>query len=157
MAAVLRLAKVADAEAKAARIYDLEKKIADVHVTRTDSVDVHKADNPWPLAEFATRAPGLDWAAYFDAAGLSGQPMVMVWHPSATVGIARLAGGEPLELWKDYLTFHAVDRASGLLPKAFADERFAFYGTVLSGAPKQRDRWKRAVSATSGSIGDAVG
>ena len=150
IAKVLELAKVPDAAAKAARIYDLERKIADVHVSRTDSVDVHKADNPWPLAEFGKRAPGLDWAAYFDAAGLSSQPMIMVWHPSATVGIAKLAGGEPLDLWKDYLTFRAIDRASGLLPKAFAEERFRFYGTVLSGAPKQRDRWKRAVNATSG-------
>ena len=53
------------------------------HVSRTDSVDVLKANNPWPLREFATRAPGLDWDAYFEAAGLSAQPMIMVWHPSA--------------------------------------------------------------------------
>jgi len=126
-------------------------------VSRTDSVDVHKADNPWPVAEFGKRAPGLDWAAYLDAAGLLSQPVIMVWHPSAIAGIAKLAGSEPLELWKDYLAFRAVDRASGLLPKPFADERFRFYGTVLSGAPKQRDRWKRAVNATSGALGDAVG
>ena len=157
IAKVLELAKVPDAAAKAARIYDLERKIADVHVSRTDSVDVHKADNPWPVADFGKRAPGLDWAAYFDAAGLSSQPMIMVWHPSAAVGIAKLAGGEPLDLWKDYLTFRAIDRASGLLPKPYADERFRFYGTVLSGAQKQRDRWKRAVNATSGTLGDAVG
>ena len=159
VAAVLRLAKLADADADAAaaRIYGLERKIAEAHVTRTDSVDVHKADNPWPLAEFATRAPGFDWAAYFEAAGLSGQPMIMVWHPSAAVGIARLAGGEPLDVWKEYLAFRAVDRDAALLPRALADERFRFYGTALSGAKKQRDRWKRAVNATSGALGDAVG
>ncbi len=155
--AVLATAKVPDAEARAGRIYDLEKKIADVHVSRTDSVDVHKADNPWPTAEFPKRAPGLDWKAYLDAAGLSSQPMLMVWHPSATVGIAALAGSEPLETWKDYLTFHVLDRASGLLPRAYADEQFRFYGTALTGQPKPRDRWKRAVSATSAALGDAVG
>jgi putative endopeptidase len=46
---------------------------------------------------------------------------------------------------------------SNVLPKAFADERFAFYGTVMTGTTKQRDRWKRAVDATSGGLGDAVG
>jgi putative endopeptidase len=157
IATVLKLAKIADADAKAARIYDLENEIARVHVSRTDSVDVHKADNPWPLAEFAKRAPGLDWAAYFDAAGLTAQPMIMVWHPTGVAGIAKLAGSQPLDLWKDYLAFHAVDRWSALLPKPFADERFHFYGTVLSGAKVQRDRWKRAVLATSGALGDAVG
>jgi putative endopeptidase len=157
IAAVLKLAKVSGADARAARIYDLEKRIADTHVSRTDSVDVHKANNPWPVKEFSTRAPGLDWAAYFEAAGLSGQPMIMVWHPSATTGIAALAAREPLDTWKDYLTFHAIDRASPLLPRAFAEESFRFYGTALSGTEKPRDRWKRAVDATSAALGDAVG
>ncbi|HEY1252237.1 MAG TPA: M13 family metallopeptidase [Thermoanaerobaculia bacterium] len=157
VAAVLRLAQVPDADARAAGIYALEKKIAETHVSRTDSVDVHKANNPWKLADFAAKAPGLDWSAYFAAAGLSGQPMLIVWHPSATVGIAALVGKEPLDAWKDYLTFHAVDRASTLLPRAFADERFAFYGTVLTGAKQPRDRWKRAVAAANVALGDAVG
>ena len=155
--AVLKLAGVADAPARGARIYELERKIADAHASRTDSVDVLKANNPWPLSEFPTRAPGLDWGAYFEAAGLSGQPMLMVWHPSGTSGIAALAASEPLDVWKDYLTYHAVNRAAYLLPKAFAEESFAFYGAALSGAEKQRDRWKRAVGATSGALGDAVG
>ena len=155
--AVLTLAKLPDGDARGARIYDLEKKIADAHVSRTDSVDVLKANNPWPLSEFATRAPGLDWPAYFTAAGLSSQPMIMVWHPAATAALAALVGQEPLDVWKDYLTFRAIDRASALLPAPFADERFRFYGTALTGAPKPRDRWKRAVAATSGALGDAVG
>ncbi len=138
-------------------MYELERRIAESHVSRTDSVDVHKANNPWNLREFAAKAPGLDWAAYFEAAGLSGQPMIMVWHPGAVTGIAALAGKEPLDVWKDYLTYHAVDRASPLLPAAFAEERFRFYGTALGGVQKQRDRWKRPVSATSASLGDAVG
>ena len=131
--ATLKLAGVDDAQARAGRIYELEKKIAESHVSRTDSLDVLKANNPWPRAEFGKRAPGLDWGAYFEAAGLSAQPMLMVWQPSAASGIAALVGKEPLEVWKDYLAFHAINRASPLLPKAFVDEQFAFYGTALSG------------------------
>jgi putative endopeptidase len=154
---ILKLAHISDAADRAARIYDLEHKIAEAHVSRVDSEDVHKANNPWPLAEFSKKAPGLDWADYFRGAGLSGQPMIMVWQPSAATGIAALAGSEPLAVWKDYLTYHAIDRASGLLPKAFAEEQFKFYGTTMSGAPQQRARAKRAVSATSAALGDAVG
>ena len=157
IAAVLKLAQITDADSRATRIYDLEQKIAEAHVSRLDSEDVHKANNRWPLAEFATKAPGLDWTAYFKSAGLSGQPAVMVWQPSAVTGIAALASSEPLAVWKDYLTYHAIDRSSGLLPKAFADENFKFYGTTLFGAPQQRARWKRAVNATNGALGDAVG
>ena len=157
IAAVLKLAGVSDAAAKAGRIYDLERAIADTHVSRTDSVDVHKANNPWRLSEFPTRAPGFDWKAFFDGAGLSAQPLLIVWHPSAVTGGAALAGSQPLETWKDYLTFRAYDRASPLLPRAFAEEHFQFYGTALTGAVKQRDRWKRAVSAANGALPDLVG
>ncbi|HYX20178.1 MAG TPA: M13 family metallopeptidase, partial [Thermoanaerobaculia bacterium] len=157
IAAVLRLAGAAEPDAKAARIYDLEKRIADVHASRTESVDVHRANNPWTPAEFASRAPGLDWKIYLDAAGLSAQPKIMVWQADAAKGIAALAGGEPLDTWKEYLTFRALDRASALLPRAFAEEQFRFYETTLTGAQKPRDRWKRAVGATSASLGDAVG
>jgi len=41
--------------------------------------------------------------------------------------------------------------------QAFVDERFAFYGTALNGTPVNRERWKRAVSATNIALGDAVG
>jgi predicted metalloendopeptidase len=157
IATILKLAQVADADAKAARIYDLERKIANAHTSRTDSVDVNKANNPWRLREFSRKAPGLDWASFFSAAGLNGQPMVMVWQPGGVKGIAALVGNQPLNVWKEYLTFHVIDRSSNLLPKAFADERFDFYGRTLSGIPQQRDRWKRAVSATSNALGDAVG
>jgi putative endopeptidase len=157
IAAVLGLAKIADAEAQAERIYALEKKIADVHVSRTDSVDVHKADNPWSPAEFAQRAPGIDWTTYFAAAGLADQPVIMVWHPSGVAGIAALVGQEPLPVWKEYLVFRTLDRASELLPRAYEEEHFRFYDTALTGTPKPRDRWKRAVSATSVALGDSVG
>jgi len=157
IAAVLTLAHISDAANRAAHIYDLERRIAEAHVNRVDSEDVHKANNRWPLAAFATKAPGLDWADYFKGAGLSAQPAIMVWQPSAVTGIAAIAGSQPLAVWKDYLTYHAIDRASPLLPKAFADESFKFYGTTLFGAPQQRARWKRAVDATSDALGDAVG
>ncbi len=155
--AILNLAHIPDAEGRATRIYELERKIAEAHGSRVDSEDVHKANNRWPLTEFAKKAPGLDWAAYFKGADLSGQPAIMVWQTSAAVGIAALVGSEPLPLWKEYLTFHVIDRSSRLLPKAFAAERFKFYGTTLTGALEPQARWKRAVNATGGALGDAAG
>ncbi|MBP6011229.1 MAG: M13 family metallopeptidase, partial [Alphaproteobacteria bacterium] len=62
-----------------------------------------------------------------------------------------------LDDWKDYLTLRVIDHYATVLPKAFADQSFAFYGTTLQGTPKQRDRWKRAIDATNGSLGEAVG
>jgi len=157
IATVLKLANISDAEAKAGRIYDLEHKIAEAHATREESGDVHKANNPWKLNEFAAKAPGLDWTNYFKAAGLSSQPMIMVWQPGAITEISTLVAGQPLDVWKDYLTFRAIDRTSGLLPKAFADESFNFYRKTLFGVPQQRARELRAINATSNALGDVVG
>jgi len=154
---ILKLAQISDAEAKAGRIYDLEKMMATAHTTRTDSADVRKANNPWAMKEFSTKAPGLDWATYFRAAGLSGQPTIIVWQPSGVTGISALVGNQPIDVWKEYLTFHAIERASALLPKPFATELFKFYGTTVNGIPQQSDRWKRAVNNTNAALGDAVG
>lgn len=157
VAAMLRLAGLSDAEARAARVVDLERRMAEVHAGRAESEEVRSGLNHWPRAAFAERAPGLDWQAYFEAAGLGKQDVFVVWQPAAVTGLSALVASQPLETWKDYLAFHAVDRAAALLPKAFGDERFAFHGTALAGIPQQRERWKRAVEATNNALGDAVG
>jgi predicted metalloendopeptidase len=157
IAKVLSLAAIPDADAKAQRIFDLETKVAQAHAPRAESEDVLKANNTWARADFAAKAPGLDWSAFFAAAGLTGRPQFIVWHPKATAGEAALVASQPLAVWKDYLTFHAIDDVSNVLPKAFADERFAFYSHTLSGTPQQQVRWKRAVNATNAALGEAVG
>jgi putative endopeptidase len=157
VAKVLTLAGIKDADGQAQRIFELETKIAQVHAPRAESEDVLKANNPWANADFAKKAPGLDWTAYFAAAGLEKRPQFIVWHPKATAGEAALVASQPLSVWKEYLAFHQLDDFSNVLPKAFSDERFAFYGTTLSGTPQQQVRWKRAVNATNNALGEAVG
>src|SRR5262245_39576467 len=154
---VLTLAGIADPAATAKRIYDLERQIAGAHATRTASADVAKANNHWARADFDRKAPGIDWAVLFEGAGLSSAPTFIVWHPDAVTGIAKLTASQPLATWREYLAFRAVDHNRSLLPKAFVDEGFAFYGKELTGATQQRDRWKRAVDATYGALGQAVG
>ena len=50
-----------------------------------------------------------------------------------------------------------ISNFSSVLPKEIDDRDFAFYGTILNGQPEQRPRWKRAVSAVSGTLGEAIG
>jgi len=154
---LLKLAKIVDAEAKAERIYNLEKMIASQHVTREEAGDVHKANNPWKLSDFSTKAPGIDWTSYFKASGLSTQPMIMAWHPGAITGLSALVASQPVDVWKEYLTFRSIDGAASLLPKAFADESFSFYRKTLYGVPQQRARDLRGINITSGALGDVVG
>ena len=157
VARILALAGIGDADAKAAAIVAFETRLAQAHTSRAENEDVLKANSPWTRADFAQKAPGLDWDAYFDGASLSRQKDFIVWQASAVPAMAAAVGDTPLAVMKDYLTFHLLDHNSGSLPKAFADERFAFYGTILQGTPKQQERWKRAVTATNAALGMAVG
>ncbi len=157
VAALLKLAGAADGEAKAARIFELERRLAESHTSRGESEDVLKGNNHWSRAELEKRAPGLDWKTFLAAAGLGDRNEFVIWQPAALIGLAALVKSAPLSNWKEYLTFHALSRAAPLLPKAFVDETFNFFGKVLSGTPQLRDRWKRAVDATDAALGEAVG
>jgi putative endopeptidase len=156
-AAMLGLAHVAEPAAKAARILALERRIALAHASLEAAFDVRKNNNRWAREDFGKRAPGLDWPAYFSAAGLAAQAEFVVWQPGAVIGISAAVGDEPLATWKDYLTLRALERAAAVLPRAFVDEQFAFYGKALSGTPVLRDRWKRGVQATDAALGEVVG
>ena len=157
VAAMLKLAGFTDAEARAKRIVELEHAIAEKHLSLADNEDVHKANNTWSQADFATKAPGLDWTEYFRGAGLTKQANFIVWQPSAFTGESALVGSVALDTWKDWLAYHEIEAAAGVLPKAFADERFAFFGKELTGAQQQRPRWQRGVFVVNGFLGDAVG
>ncbi|HYM42985.1 MAG TPA: M13 family metallopeptidase N-terminal domain-containing protein, partial [Steroidobacteraceae bacterium] len=157
IASVLALAGLTDAPARAARIFALERRIAEAHATRAASEDVRRGNNHWSRRDFETRAPGLDWQAFFAAAGLGSQQRFVVWQPLAVTGLSALTRSEPVETWKDYLRFHLLEWASPYLPKAFVEEDFEFNGRVLSGTPQLRDRWKRAVDETNAALGEAVG
>ncbi|MCC4604014.1 M13 family metallopeptidase [Xanthomonas campestris] len=154
---LLELAGIDDAQARAERIVALETAMARVHASPEQTNNVQAGANAWTQADFAQQAPGLDWGVFFDAAGLKAQQDFIVWQPQAISGLSALVHSEPLQTWKDYLSFRALDRASPYLSKAFADERFAFYGSTLEGTPQQRQRWKRGIDATNAALGEAVG
>jgi putative endopeptidase len=154
---LLKLAGTPDAEATAKAIIALETKIAQAQESLVDSEDIHKAATMWSAGEFAQKAPGLNWSVYFQAAHLGNQKQLDVWQPAGITGLAALVGSEPVDTWKQLLRYHALDNAAWLLPKAYADQHFDFYGTTLEGTPQQPERWKRAINATSDDLGDAVG
>jgi putative endopeptidase len=157
VATVLSNGGVGDAQKSAGQVVALETKIARAHWSLEDSEDVHKANNRWTREEFPAKAPGLDWTAFFKGARLEAQPTFIVWQPSAIAGESALVASESIEVWKVYLRYSVLDHWSSLLPKAFADEQFEFYGKTLSGTPQMPERWKRAVSSANNALGDAIG
>lgn len=157
IAKMLTLAGYDDAPARASRILALETAIARAHWSVDATGDMSKANTVWTRADLAKKAPGIDWTAYLQAAGMAQQPTFGPWQPSAITDIAGLVGSQPVSTWKDYLAFHAIERGAPYLSKALVDEHFAFNSTALAGTPQQRDRWKRSVDNTSAALGEAVG
>jgi putative endopeptidase len=157
VAKMLTLAGMPDAEARAQKIVALETKIASAQQSIEQMEDTFHANNPWKPADFAKNAPGLDWDAFFTAAQLNGQNEIIVWGPDTVKKLSALVASEPLDVWKDWLAFHQINQMADVLPSAFDQAHFAFYGTTIGGTPQQLPRDKRAQDALDFALGDAVG
>lgn len=157
IAALLKLGGHDDVEARAARIFALETELAESHASREESSDIQKANNVWNAKDFAAKAPGMDWKAFLASAQLGKQDRFIVYHPGAIRGAAEQVQATSIATWKDYLAFHTLNQYADALPKAFAELRFGFYGSALAGTPQQSLRAKRALSATTVALPDAVG
>ena len=157
IAAILKLGGVADSDTRAARILSLEVRIAQSHAPDADAADVFKQNNPWKCGDFNLRAPGMDWDAFFQSAGVADQPEFIIWQPSAVTGVSALINSESIDVWKDYLRFHLIEHYASILPKAVSSEDFFFYGTTLGGGHSAPDRASSAIAATNAALPQAVG
>ena len=150
VAEVLRLAGFHYADQRAKSVLALETAIAQTHATSEASGIDRNADNRWSRADFAREAPGMDWDAFFDAAGLAKQQVIVAWQPSALKGLAAIVASQPLDVWKDYLRFHAIDEYADVLPRAFAEAAAGVRGD-------ERTREQRALEVTQSAMGDEIG
>ena len=153
---LMALAGFDRADERARAVMALETAMAGGQATREASANDHNADTLWTRADFAREAPGMDWSAFFAAAGLARQDAFGVWQPGAMRTLAALVGSEPLETWKDYLRFHALHAEADVLPRAFSDEALALQAAV-TGRPDTSPRAQRALEATQTALSDALG
>ena len=154
---MLTLAGWPDPSGAAAKVEAFEQKIAEVSWARADERDPDKIYNPMSLDELAKTAPGFDWAAFFKAAGLDTPARVVVEEKSAIIRIAALVGATPIDTLQAWAAFHLATNAAPVLNKGFVTAEFEFKNHLLQGQPEERPRWKRAVVATEGALGEAVG
>jgi putative endopeptidase len=154
---ILQDAGYPDPQGAAGRVMDLETKIAKAHEPREQSEDFKNGAQVWTRQQLEQKAPGIDWTALLNAAQLGGVQKFDAYHFAAIPKLSALVASEPLQNWKDWLTFHTLNEHASVLPKQFRDASFAFNGTVLQGTPQQRPRDQLALNATSYALPDAVG
>jgi predicted metalloendopeptidase len=155
---MLTLAGNANAAADAKAIVALETAIAKIQWTKVQLRDPVKAYNKVALDQLAKLAPGYDWSTWLQDTGIAGKvDYVIVSQPSFITGVNKLLDKTPLATWKAYFQWQVIHANAPYLAKDFALENFAFYGTVLSDIKEQQPRWKRAVNATDGALGESLG
>lgn len=142
-----RLGGATAAEA-ADRILALETTIASYHWDVVASRDSLKTYNPTTVAAL----PGMIQTML----GLP-EGKVIVMMPDVVDKLSALLIDEPLDNWKLWATWNILRSRAGVLPEEVGQANFEFYGTVLSGATQQRDRWKRGVALAESLVGEDVG
>ena len=155
---MLSMAGDAKAAGDADAIIKLETAMAKAQWDKVAQRDPIKAYNKVETAKLAQLAPGIDWEAYLDAAGLKGKvDSVIVGQPSYLTALAKLVASTPVATWKAYLRWHALSDTAPMLSKRFVDENFAFQGTVLRGQPENQARWKRGLTLVNAGLGEEMG
>jgi predicted metalloendopeptidase len=151
IARMLTLAGFDHADQRADSVLALETAIAESQATSAATAVDRNADNQWSRADFARQAPGMDWSAFLEAAGLGKQQVVVAWQPTAVKGVAALVASRPLDSWKDYLRFHVIDEYARVLPRQFAEAAAAMHRDQ-----RTRDQFAREAteSAMAGPIGE---
>jgi putative endopeptidase len=151
------LAGVADADAAAGRVVELETSLASHHWDKVTLRNPQKTYNLKSAEEADQLFPLL--SAWFDAAAIGPEKRaeLVVSTPDFFAGAAALLETVPLAAWQEWLALRVVSAAAPYLSADFVDANFAFYGTTLSGTPRNRDRWKRGVAVVEAALGEAVG
>ncbi|WP_097181511.1 M13 family metallopeptidase [Curtobacterium sp. 314Chir4.1] len=159
VAAMFPLAGFEDGGDRTEHVIALETALASKHWDNVTTRDSQKTYNKLPWAEVAALAEGIDLQLWWEAidAPSGAFSTVVVREPSFVTGLAELLRTEPLDGWKDWLRWQVIRGSAAYLTSAFSATNFSFYGTALTGAPKQRERWKRGVSLVEGAMGEAVG
>ncbi|WP_290142594.1 M13 family metallopeptidase [Paramuribaculum intestinale] len=139
-------------------VMEIETAMARDAKTREESRDIQAMYNPRSFESLKKDYPAVPWDRFFVETMDIATPIdtIIVTDPKSMARANALMSTLTDRQIKDYYLWKYVSGASGYLSDAFADASFEFY-KVLSGAQEQRPRWKRALSATEGAMGEAVG
>lgn len=146
-------------EADATSATGLEHELAAFHWDNVKARDAVASFNPKTWEQLQALA-GVDLTPWVQAVAPTQSDALansVVGQPSFIEGLGTLLTQDRLADWKSWLRVHAAHALAPYLTDDLVAENFSFYGTVLSGTPQIRPRWKRGVQLAEGALGDVVG
>ena len=148
----------AEATQKMNDVMEIETAIAKESFDAVQQRDPEANYHKMAYADFKKQFAGFDWDAYVKGLGIKAEIADLnVSQLEPIKEVVRLINTLPISKHIAYLQFNLIDAAASCLSDDFVNARFDFYGKVLSGRQELSPRWKRAVSAVDGMLGEAVG
>lgn len=156
---LFKLADFTDAEAeqKMNDVLEIETTIAKASFSAVQRRDPEANYHKMTYADLKKQFSGIDWDAYLKGLGVQGVEELNVEQIEPLQTVDKLISTLPLEKHISYLQYNLIDAAASCLSDDFVAARFDFYGKVLSGRQVNQPRWKRAVNAVNGMLGEVVG
>lgn len=140
-----------------ANVMKIETALADSTWTREQSRNIPAMYNPYTLEQLKAAYPAVDWDTYFvKTMEIDTPDNFIVLTPNTVKQGLDLMSSLTVREIKDYYLWKYVAQAAGKLSDDFTDANFD-YSKVVSGVQQQRPRWKRALGATEGALGEAIG
>ena len=138
-------------------VMKIETALADSTWTREESRNIPAMYNPRTFTQLKEMYPNINWDRFFiETMGIPSPEQVIVTEINTVKQADNLMASLTDREIKDYYLWKYVAQAAGKLSDDFADANFEF-SKVTSGVQQQRPRWKRALGATEGAMGEAVG
>lgn len=155
---IFTLAGHSEASDMAAKVMAFETELSKYHWSVVESREAEKTYNLRTFSELSELS-SFDFKTWLQAAGETEELFseVVVMMPSFFEELGKViekTGIRTIKLWMEWNLLRA---RANYLSKDFVAEKFDFYGRKLTGAPENRERWKRAVSLVEGGMGEAVG
>jgi putative endopeptidase len=138
-------------------IMKLETALAGKSRKLEDLRDPYKNYNKMAIASVKKFTPSIDWKVMLTNVGWKTPDTVIIGQPEFFQEVERSLKSVSIDDWKTYLRWHLINTYADRLNSAFDLEDFHFYGTVLDGKQKQRDRWKRVLDAEERAMGEVLG
>jgi putative endopeptidase len=147
----------AQANTDAGAVMRIETELAKGSLDRVSRRDPEKVYHRMTRQALASLEPDFRWNVYFTDSGAPSFQEINVAWPDFFKTLNSAIASFSLQDWKTYLRWHLLHSEAPLLPTAFVEENFSFYGKTLTGATELRPRWKRCVDFTDNQLGEALG
>lgn len=142
-------------------VLNFEIQLANITLPREERRDNSKLYNKMEVGDLSQLDPNTPWLEYINTllAGLAvvdQREVIIVDVPSYIKDFSSLVSVTPVRVQANYMLWRAAASSMGYLTEA-ADKIALKFSKKLTGKSEEPPRWRKCVSAASGSLANAVG